>query len=353
MSSAEPQAAPRTTPSGVPPALLLYQMSVGHYVSRALALAAKLGVADLLAAGPRDAGDLAAETRTHAPSLARVLRLLASVGVFEERAGKFAATPIGELLRDDAPGSMRASVLLFAGTGIQDSWKELEFCVRTGEPAFRKSSPGADPFAQMAGDPEAAANFDRAMAAFAPQTAAAIAAAYDFSPLRILADVGGGNGSLLIGILRAYPGLRGIVFDQPHVAERARKEVAAAGLGSRCAVVGGSFFERVPPGADAYLLKHVIHDWDDERAVAILRNVRGVLPARGRVLIAEGLYPERIDTSPECRGAAANDVNMLVCTGGRQRSEQEFRDLYAAAGLRLVRIVPTPARLALIEGEGV
>ena len=235
------------------PMLALYWMGVGHYHSRALGLVAKLGLADLLKDAPRDARELAKSLDLNAPALNRVLRLLASVGVFEEQAsGAFALTAIGELLRSDVPGSMRASVMLFAGTGIQDSWKELEYCVRTGEPAFRKDSPDADPFAQMAQDPEAAANFDKAMATFAPQTAAAVAAAYDFSGFETLADVGGGNAALLIGILKMNPRLRGVVFDQPHVAERARENLRAEGFADRCRVVGGSFFDRVPTGADAY-----------------------------------------------------------------------------------------------------
>jgi SAM-dependent methyltransferase len=349
MSIADRAATPRPA---LPPGIALYQLAIGHYVSRALALAVKLRVADELARGPRDVGELARAVDAHAPSLARVLRLLVSVGVLEEpEPGSFALTPLGDLLREDAPGSMRASVSLFAGVGIQDSWKELEYCVRTGEPAFRKHSPDADAFAQMAQNPEAAANFDKAMATFAPQTAAAIAAAYDFSAFRTVADVGGGNGALLIGILRANPKLRGIVFDQPQVALRARKEIEAAGLADRCEAIGGSFFESIPRGADAYLTKHVIHDWNDAQATAILQNVAAVLPPGGKVLIVEGLYPARIEASLEGRGAAANDVNMLVCTGGRQRSEQDFRGLYAAAGLRLTRIVPTPARVSVIEGE--
>jgi O-methyltransferase domain len=338
--------------STLPPMLALYWMGVGHYHSRALGLVAKLGLADLLKDGPRDARELAKALDLDAPALRRVLRLLASVGVFEEQAsGAFALTPIGELLRSDAPGSMRASVMLFAGTGIQDSWKELEYCVRTGEPAFRKASPHADAFAQIAQDPEAAANFDKAMATFAPQTAAAVAAAYDFTAFGTLADVGGGNGALLLGILKANPRLRGIVFDQPHVAERARENLRAEGFADRCQVVGGSFFDGVPTGADAYLLKHVIHDWNDERAAAILKNVRAAVPSNGKLLIVEGIYPPRIDQSLESRGAAANDVNMLVCTGGRQRSEQEFRELYAASGFELTRVVPTPARVCVIEGS--
>jgi SAM-dependent methyltransferase len=326
-------------------------MGVGHHHSRALGLAAKLGVADLLKDGARDASQLAKPLDLNAPALNRVLQLLASVGVLEEQPnGAFALTPIGDLLRSDALGSMRAAVMLFSGTGIQDSWKELEYCVRTGDPAFRKNSPDADAFTQMAQDPEAAANFDEAMAAFAPQTAAAVAEAYDFSALQTLADVGGGNGALLIGILAANPRLRGIVFDQPHVADRAREKLRADGFADRCQVVGGSFFDSVPAGADAYLLKHVIHDWNDERAAVILNNVRAAMPAGGKLLIVEGVYPPRIDQSLESRGAAANDVNMLVCSGGRQRSEQEFRELYAATGFKLTRVVPTPARVCVIEG---
>jgi SAM-dependent methyltransferase len=333
-----------------PPGLALYRIGIGHYFSRALALAAKLGIADLLKDGPRHYEDLAKATETHGSSLSRVMRLLASVGIFEERdTGTFALTPLAELLRSGVPGSMRSSVLLFAGLNIQDAWKELEYCVRTGEPAFRLKG-DADPFAAIARNPEMAKVFDEAMAAFAPMTAAAIAAAYDFSSFRKLVDIGGGNGSLLVGILNANANLRGVVFDMPQVAEKARCKIAEAGLQSRCEAIEGSFFEGVPAGADAYIIKHVIHDWDDDRAIAILRNIRSAMPPHGRLLIAEGVYPARIDQSEAARGSAANDVNMLVSTGGRQRSEAEFRSLYGAGGFNLTRIVPTPARLSLIEG---
>jgi hypothetical protein len=339
-------------PPSLPPPVALYQMSVGHYGSRALNLAAKLGVADQLAGSPRDARALAAATETDPVALARVLRFLVSAGVFDEdEDGRFALTPIGELLRGGVPGSMRASVLLFTGVGIQDSWREIEWCVRTGQPAFRRESPDADAFTQIAADPEGAALFDEAMAAFAPQTAAVVAAAYDFSTFATVVDVGGGNGALLLGILQRYPKLRGIVFDRPDVVERARAHLAKNGMAERCTVVGGSFFERVPDGADAYLLKHVIHDWSDEQAATILRHVRAAIPAHGKLLIVEGLYPARVDRSLESRGATANDVNMLICTGGRQRSEAEFRELYAAAGFRLSRVVPTVAQVCVIEGE--
>jgi hypothetical protein len=350
MSNAATQTQEAAAP-GLPPELLLYQMSIGHYVSRALHVAAKLRVAELLAAGPSAADDLARALDANAPALRRVLRLLASVGVFAElEDGRFRLTPVGEMLRSDVPGSSRALVMLFAGSFIQDNWKDLEFCVRTGSPAFRRERPDADPFESLASNPEAAAVFDEAMATFAPQTAAAVAAAYDFSGLARVADVGGGNGALLVGILKANPNLQGIVFDQPHVAARAREHVAAAGLAERCEVVAGSFFEQVPRGADAYLLKHVIHDWDDEKASAILKVCRAAMPSHGKLLIVEGVYPPRIDGSLASRGAAANDVNMLVCTGGRQRSEEEFRSLFAASGFRLTRIVPTQAPACVIEG---
>ena len=336
----------------MPPGVLLYQMAIGHYLSRALYLATKLGIADFLKDGPRHHSDLAKATDTNAFALNRVLRLLASVGIFEElEGGQFRLSPLADLLRADAPGSARASVMLFSGIGIQDAWKELEFCVRTGEPAFKRSDPNGDPFAQLAKDPESAALFDKAMATFAPQTAAAVAASYDFSRFKTLMDVGGGNGALLIGILKANPALRGIVFDLPRVAERARQSITNAGLTDRCEARGGSFFEPVPKGADAVLLKHVIHDWNDEDSVKILSNCRAGLAPGGTLLIVEGVYPPRIDGSAESRGAAMNDVNMLVSTGGRQRSDAEFRSLYAAAGLKLTRIVPTPVRVAVIEGE--
>ena len=334
----------------MPPQMLLYQMAIGHYLSRALHVIAKLGVADLLSAGARGVEELAKATETHPPSLRRVMRLLASVGVFEEKEdGGFALTALGECLRADVPGSSRAMVLLFAGIGIQDSWKDLEWCVRTGEPAYRKRG-AADAFAEMAKDPAQAANFDAAMADFTKMTAVAVAAAYDFTPLGTIVDVGGGNGALLLGILKAYAHLQGVVADRPDVVERAKKEIAASGLGARCRAVAIDFFREVPGGADAYVLKHVIHDWDDERARTILANCRRVVPPNGRLLLVEGVYPPRIDGSPESRGAAANDVNMLVSTGGRQRSEAEFRSLYSAAGFRLTRIVPTPARASVIEG---
>src|SRR5438552_5269670 len=227
MASDEPRLSPQAA---------LYRMAIGHYVSRALALVAKLGIADLLEAGPLDAENLAASTETNPDALRRVLRLLVSVGVFrEDDHGKFALTPLADSLRADAPMSARPMVLLFAGVHIQDSWKELEYCVQTGDPAFRRRG-ATDPFAEIAKDPEDAAIFDAAMASGTRAIAMAVAALYDFSPFRTIVDVGGGNGALPVGILTTHQHLEGVVFDTPQVAERASKEVAAAGLSDRCRV---------------------------------------------------------------------------------------------------------------------
>jgi len=334
------------------PLAALYQLATGHYFSRALHLAVKLGIAELLKQGPRGSAELAEATATHAPSLQRVLRLLASVGVFEEREdGSFALTSVGEALRAGVPGSARAMVMQFAGDRSQNAWGDLEYCVRTGNPVFRKRGLD-DPFTDPERTPEEAANFDAAMADVTRVMSIAVAAAYDFAGLHTLVDVGGGNGALLIGILRAHPHLRGIVFDQPPAAERAKQQIVEQGLAERCEAVGGDFFREVPQGGDAYLLKHVIHDWSDERAIAILTNCRRAMRDDGKLLIVEGVFPQRIDPSPESRGASANDVNMLVNTGGRQRSEAEFRSLYDAAGFKLTRIIPTPARVvSVIEGQ--
>jgi hypothetical protein len=227
----------------------------------------------------------------------------------------------------------------------------LLYSVQTGEPAFRKQAGADDPFAGIGADPELAALFDEAMADWTKHVAVAAVAAYDFARFGTIVDVGGGNGTLLAGILGVTRGSRGIVFDLPHVAERAQAHLAEVGVADRCTAVGGDFFRDVPPGGDAYLLKHVIHDWNNERAVQILTTCRRAMGPDARLLIIEGVYPERIDASSESRGAAANDVNMLVCTGGRQRSAAEFRALFAAAGFTLTRMVPTPPlQTRIIEG---
>ena len=334
----------------MPPPLALYRMISGFYVSRAIHVMARLGIADLLSDGPVHADELARHTKTHAPSLKRVLRLLVTAGVAtEDEEGRFGLTAMGDCLRTGVPGSMRAVALLFGGI-TERAWGELHYSVQTGEPAFRRVF-GKDSFAYLAEHPEEAANFDAAMSTFTAPIAEVVATAYDFSGLRHVVDVGGGNGALLAGILKAHPRLKGTLFDLPEVVERAGPRLHQLGLADRCDAVGGDFFAHVPEGADAYLLKHVIHDWNDDQAAAILRTCRRAMSPAARLLIVEGVYPPRIDQSEASRGAAANDVNMLVCTGGRQRSEAEFRNLYEAVGLSLSRIIPTDLPYAsVIEG---
>ncbi len=334
----------------LPPQASLYHLATGHFFSHAIFLAAKLGIADLLADGPKRSEVLAEATGAHAPSLHRIMRLLASADVFEEQEdGCYALTSLGACLRTDLSGSARAMVMLFAGDRIQNNWKELEYCVRTGEPAYRKRGVD-DPFKDPVRGAEDYAIFDAAMADLTRQAAAAVADAYDFARIRVVADIGGGNGTLLIGILGAHPHLRGIVFDQPHAAERARKAIGENGLANRCEAVGGDFFDEVPAGADAYILKHVIHDWDESHATEILKSCHRAMSEGGKLLIVEGLYPSRAEPSFASRRAFTSDVNMLVSTGGRQRSESEFRALYEAAGFTLRRIVPTRGTISVIEG---
>ena len=333
--------------SALPPISVLYQIGTGHYYSQALFVAAELGVADLLKNGPRTADDLAKECGAHAPSLKRVLRLLVTAGVFVENDdSRFALTPIGEAMQK-GPG--HSLVHLFAGQFVHNAWGELLHCVRTGEKAFQHQL-GMDPFQYFEQHPAEGAHFDQAMSAATAMTAAAVAAAYDFSAFQTLVDVGGSQGVLIGGILKANPGLRGILFELPRVTEGARQWLAAAGLLDRCEVVDGDFFQSVPAGGDAYMLKHVIHDWDDAHATDILKTVRRAMKPDTKLLIVEGVYPLHADQSPASRSAAANDVNMMVCAGGRQRSETEFRALYAAAGFTLSRLIPTQSMSLVIEG---
>jgi SAM-dependent methyltransferase len=331
-----------------PPPIALFRMITGFYVSRAIHVAAQLGIADLLSQGPVHHEALARDTATHA-SLNRMLRLLVGAGVLmEQEGGRFALTPVGDCLRAEGPGSMHAAALLFGGI-TQEAWSELRYSVENGEPAFRRVF-GTDTFSYLTQHPDEAANFDAAMADFTRMIAVAVAATYEFSGAGTVMDAGAGNGVLLEAVLRANPALRGVLFDLPHVAERARGRIRDAGLADRCGLVGGDFFAAVPEGADACMLKHVIHDWNDNNAAAILRNCHRAMGPEGKLLVVESVYPQTVDQSDIAFAAAANDVNNLVCTGGRQRSDQELRELYQTAGFRLARIVPTAARVWMIEG---
>jgi SAM-dependent methyltransferase len=337
-------------PAELPPRLALFQLVTGHYISRAIYVAAKLNIADLLADGPRRFEDLAAATGTHGPSLNRLLRMLASAGVFAETdIGCFALTPMADCLRSGSPGSSRAIALLFSGP-LMRGWDELLHAVQTGETTFERAL-GMDPFRYMAEHPEEAAVFNDAMTAGSTHTARGVPSAYDFSSCATVVDAGGGHGALLTAILKANPAVRGVLFELPHVAEGAKKAIADSGLADRCEIVAGDFFDSVPGGADAYILKSVIHDWDDARSARILQNCHRLMAPKGKLLLVELVLPARVDHSPWSQIGTGSDVNMLVNAGGRERTDAEFKALFAAAGFKLTKIVPVPGSLAsVLEG---
>jgi hypothetical protein len=321
------------------------RMLSSYWMGRSLSVAAKLGLADLVKDGPRTADDLAKATGMHAHSLYRMLRALASVGVFvEDEQHRFGLTPLANQLRSDVLQSQRSLAIMMGGEFFL-SWSELEHCIRTGETGFeRLFSRGV--FDYLAEHPEEARVFDEAMVGVHGAESAAMCDAYDFTGFGTLVDVGGGNGSLLITVLQRTPALQGILYDLPHVIERAKANVQQAGLSARCRTEAGSFFERVPVGGDAYILRHIIHDWYDDRSLTILRNVRKAIPPTGKLLVVEGVIPPGNGPS----ATKLLDLNMLVIPGGMERTEQEYRDLYAKADFTLTRIVPTRTEVSVIEG---
>jgi hypothetical protein len=322
-------------------------MIIGMHVSRAISVAAELGIADALKDGPKHVEELAAATSTHAPSLYRLLRALASVGIFAEVEGRqFTLTPLAACLRSDAPDSIRNLARWFGAPLSWSGWGELLHSVKTGETGVKQALGVTDPFAYMSEHPEQAQIFHACMTEISRMNAPDIVGAYDFGRFRKIVDAGGSHGLLLSAILRRYPSPHGVVFDLPRVMEGARRVIAADGLTERCEAVAGNFFESVPAGADAYVLKQVVHDWDDAPAVAILRNVRQAIPPEGRLLLIEFVIPPPNEPSL----SKVFDLGMLVATGGRERTEIEYRDLFAAAGFTLAAIHPISSGQSVIEG---
>jgi hypothetical protein len=330
----------------VSPQQQMSRMLTGYWISQALYVAAKLGLADLLKDGPRTSDDLASATKTHPRSLYRLFRALASVGVFaEDDRRQFSLTPLADCLRSDVPGSQR-SLAIMTGEEHFHAFGHLLYSVQTGRIAFDKLY-GMPVFDFLQNHPDQAKIFDEAMVGVHGRETAAMLDAYDFSGIQVLTDVGGGNGSVVTAILRRHPAMRGVLFDLPGVVERAKANIQTAGVGERCQAVGGSFFESVPEGADAYLLRHIIHDWDDEKATRILQNVYRGMNKDGKLLVVESVIPPVNDP---CL-AKLLDLAMLVIPGGQERTEAEYRKLYGAAGFRLTRIIPTQAGVSVIEGS--
>ncbi len=324
----------------VDPQLHVRNLLMGFVVSRALQVAAELGLADALADGPKDREALAREVGAHAATLHRLVRALASFGLFEQLPdGRFANTPSSEYLRSDTPGSLRGLARMHGGSPLWQAWADLEHSVRSGEPSFTHFH-GSPMFEYLAAHPESARRFDEGMVASSRLMNEAIVDAYDWDRIGTLVDVGGGVGSTLAAILRANPRIQGVLFDLPHVIERGRDYLAEQGVAARCRTETGSFFDAIPSGADAYFIKHIIHDWDDEDCVRILANCKAAMSDHANLLVCEKVVPPGNEPSV----AKTIDLVMLVLTdGGRERTEEEFRDLFARAGLRLARVVPTRA----------
>jgi ubiquinone/menaquinone biosynthesis C-methylase UbiE len=328
-----------------PPHAQLIEMGTAHWTSRIIHVAAKLGLADHLAAGAKTADELAGATGTHAPSLYRLMRTLAHFGVLsEDGAKRFTLTPLGEALKKDAPGAARATILTLASDWCANGFGELLYSVQTGKSGVEKYL-GMPVFDWLGQNPEMASLFSQTMVGFHGAEAEAVATAYDFSKMQTIVDVGGATGNLLTAVLGRAPGARGILFDLPHVVRDAPYLIQARGLTDRITIEPGSFFERVPAGADAYLLSHVIHDWSEAQCLTILRNCRRAMNPGGRLLLIEMVLPPGNAPHP----GKVLDMMMLVGPGGQERTEPEYARLLQQAGFRLTRVVPTGSAASVIE----
>jgi hypothetical protein len=323
----------------------LDQMINGYWISQAIYAAAKFGIADRLRDGPKTAAELAAATSTIPDALYRLLRALASVGIFAEgESGRFSLTPLAEPLCSDVDGSKRAYAMM-SGDLHYRFFAEMDHTIRTGEVAFDRVF-GKPLFEYLGEHPDKARTFDAAMVGVMGRESNAILGAYDFSAFGVVADIGGGNGSQVTEILKKHGRVKGILFDLPHVIERAKETIRAAGVLDRCTLVVGSFFDAVPEGADAYLLRHIVHDWDDEKSLTILRNCHRAMRPAGKLLIIESVIPPG---NEPFQGKLLDLVMMLI--GGKERTEDEYRALFEGAGFELTQIVPTGTELSIVEGR--
>ena len=327
----------------------LMQAATGYMASAALHAAAKLNIADLLANGPRSVSDLAEAAGVNEDALYRILRALASLGIFAEAGPRrFALSPAAEALRTGTPESIRDLVVWIGNPFHFEVWAQTPYSVRTGRPAVELVC-GKPCFEAMAGRPEVAREFHDGMTCFSAMLAPALLDAYDFTGVKTLMDVAGGHGYILSEVLARYPNMQGVLFDMPGVVEGAESRMRSLNLSNRCQLVAGDFFERIPAGADAYYMQHIIHDWDDARALRILRNCAQALEGRrnGKLLVMDSVIPE--NSQPHL--GKFIDLEMLLMPGGRERTEPEFRQLFAKAGFEIARITPTRAPQSVIEAR--
>ena len=330
--------------NSISPAMTLREMLTGYWVSQSIYAIAKLGVADLLSSGPQNDEQLASSLGVNKNALYRIMRTLSSHGLFaEDEKHNFALTPLGSLLQTEVPGSMRA-MAVWNGELSYRAWGAVMHSIETGQPALRHAL-GMKLFEYLSQNPESRQVFDAAMTGLALQVSQAVATAYDFSGIKRIVDVGGGEGTLAATILLAHHDMKAIVFDLPDAVENARKQIELMGLGSRCEVVGGDFFEHVPPGGDCYLLASVIHDWDDEHSLRILKQCRRAMDQGTRLLLVDCV----ITDSCEPRFSKLLDLQMLVVTGGLERTEARFTELLAAAQFRVTKIIRTAVPESIVE----
>ncbi|HVV54110.1 MAG TPA: methyltransferase [Mucilaginibacter sp.] len=324
----------------LPPPVQMFNLITGFWISCCIYNAAKLNIADLLAEGSKTPAQLAEKTSSDPSSLYRVLRALASAGIFTENdQGQFANTMLSETLKSDIPGSMKAMAIAQLGDHY-NAWGNLSYSIKTGGIAFNDVE-GMNVWEYYQSHPEESINFMKAMTGMSKASVMNVLPAYDFSAFKTLVDVGGGNGALLMGILEASNEATGIVFDTGNVIEETKKAILARGFDSRCKAEAGDFFVSVPAGADAYLMKMVLHDWTDEQSVSILKNCAKAMNADSKLLVIESVIPEGNAPHP----GKLLDINMMAMTGGKERTEKEFRILLSQAGLELTRIVYTHSPL--------
>jgi ubiquinone/menaquinone biosynthesis C-methylase UbiE len=323
----------------------MIQLMSGFWVSRGIYVAAKLGIADYLRDGDKTAAELAAATDTHADSLYRVLRMLAMVGVFEQKGDdRFALTPLSETLLTDSPFSLRAGAIAEMGEVHYEAWGNIMHSVKTGEIAFDNNF-GMNIWQYFETDREKAQNFNKYMASSSESVSQAIVEAYNFSESQKLVDVGGGLGGMISAILRANPNLSGVLFDAPSVVEKAREFLINAGVSERCETIGGDFFESVPAGGDVYTLRWIIHDWEDGLSIKILKNIRNVLPPNGKLLLFEAVVPQ----NGQPHFSKFMDLIMLTMTGGRERTAEEYESLLGKADFKVTRVIPTASFMSIVE----
>jgi hypothetical protein len=329
----------------MPPALHL--LTGGLIISQALYVAVKLGIPDLVADGPKTVDELARLTSSHAPSLLRVLRLLTALSVFERNVqSTFGLTPTGRRFCTGVPASLHNMTLMTDFVGGLRAYDHLLDAVGSGRSAFELAY-GRDVFEFLSNRPDILAIFNAAMAERTTALAPTVASSYDFGAAQLIIDIGGNEGTMVAAILAAHPGMKGVLFDLPKIVAGADAQLIAAGVADRCEVRKGDFFETVPSGGDYYLLANVLHDWSDERAEAILRNCVHAMPAHAKALVIERATSVNYENSVP---TLISDINMMVQTGGRERTDDEHAELFARVGLRLTRVLPVMAPYAIFEG---